>query len=51
LKSGDCDIDGDGQMKISEIREFVIDKVSELTNGQQHPTSRKENLEFDFSIW
>ena len=51
LKTGNCDLNGDGNILVSEIREYVIDKVSELTNGNQNPTSRKENLEYDFSAW
>lgn len=51
LKSGNCDVNKDGETSISEIRKYVIDKVGKLTNGNQNPTSRKENLEFDFKVW
>jgi len=51
LKSGNCDANKDGQIQISELRNYVFDKVAELTDGKQHPTSRRENLEFDFVIW
>ena len=51
LKSGKCDINNDGEMTVSEIRNYVIENVYKLTNGKQNPTSRKENLEFDFKAW
>ncbi len=38
-------------VKVSKLRDYVFEKVSTLTNGKQHPTSRKENLEFDFNVW
>lgn len=35
----------------SEVRDYVIEKVQALTQGRQNPTSRRENLEFDFPIY
>ena len=51
LKSGNCDENEDGEIRMSELRNYVMTRVAELTNGNQHPTSRNENLEFDFKIW
>lgn len=51
LKSGKCDENKDGEIRISELRNYVMNKVVDLTNGAQHPTARNENLEFDFNIW
>jgi hypothetical protein len=51
LKTKTADGNKDGAIGVSELREYVIKKVGELTNGKQHPTSRKENLEFDFKVW
>ncbi|MEQ6119116.1 caspase family protein [Reichenbachiella sp. MALMAid0571] len=51
LKSGKCDTNKDKEVQISELKNYVFDRVSELTNGKQHPTSRRENLEFDFVVW
>jgi hypothetical protein len=38
-------------LEVSELKDFVIENVTRLTNGKQHPTSRRENLEFDFVVW
>ncbi|MEQ6119112.1 caspase family protein [Reichenbachiella sp. MALMAid0571] len=51
LKSGNCDADKSGSVQVSELKDYVFDRVEELTNGKQHPTSRRENLEFDFVVW
>ncbi|MEQ6119114.1 caspase family protein [Reichenbachiella sp. MALMAid0571] len=51
LKSGKCDTNKDKEVQISELKNYVFDRVEELTNGKQHPTSRRENLEFDFVVW
>ncbi len=51
LKTRNCDLNNDGEIRVSELREYVISKVEALTDGKQNPTSRKENLEFDFSVW
>lgn len=51
LKSGKCDTNKDKEVQISELKDYVFKRVSELTHGKQHPTSRRENLEFDFVVW
>ncbi|MEQ6118831.1 hypothetical protein AAOP42_04870, partial [Reichenbachiella sp. MALMAid0571] len=51
LEGKKCDKDKDGSVQVSELKDYVFDRVSELTNGKQHPTSRRENLEFDFVVW
>lgn len=51
IKSGNADLNKDGQIMTSELRDYVIKKVNRLTQGKQNPTSRKENLEFDFRVW
>lgn len=51
LKTKNADANKDGKIQVSEIRDFVIDNVQSLTQGLQTPTSRKENLEFDFRVW
>jgi WD40 repeat protein len=51
LKTGNADKNKDKTITVSELRDYVIAKVQALTNGKQTPTSRKENLEFDFRVW
>ena len=38
-------------ISVSELRDFVFNKVELLSQGRQQPTVRQENLEFDFRIW
>ena len=35
---------------MSELRDYVITSVLRLTGGAQKPTSRRDNLEFDFEV-
>ena len=51
LKSGKADVDGDGQVRVSELRDHVIQVVPRLTFGRQTPTVRSENLAVDFSVF
>ena len=51
LKNQTADQDEDGTITVSELRNYVADEVQKLTNGQQTPTSRRENLENDFVVW
>lgn len=51
LRTQSADKNKDGQVIVSELRDYVIEKVKKLTNGKQTPTSRQENLEFDFRIY
>lgn len=46
-----ADLNGDGEIKVSELKEFVYKKVVKETNGRQQPTTREENIENDFIIW
>jgi hypothetical protein len=53
--SGEADISydsgvSDNKISVQELSQFVSKKVSELTKGKQQPTSRRENLEFDWII-
>ena len=51
LKNGKADRNGDGIVTVSELEAYVIDTVRKLTKGAQNPTVRRENLDFDFSIY
>jgi hypothetical protein len=39
------------EMNVSELKTKVGERVIELTNGLQKPTSRSENIEFDWRVW
>jgi len=51
LKNKEADLNKDGKITVSELKEYVSKKVPELTNGLQQPTSRLENTTNDFRIW
>ena len=51
ITTGNADLNKDKTITVSELRDYVFDKVSKLTNGKQNPTARRENLEFDFEVW
>ena len=38
-------------MKISELKKTVGERVEQLTNGMQNPTSRNETIAVDWSLW
>jgi len=46
-----ADLNKDGDIMVSELRDYLSSTVSKITKGYQNPTSRRENLEFDFKIW
>ncbi|MCK6551850.1 caspase family protein, partial [Myxococcota bacterium] len=45
-----ADVNGDGAVLASELRDFVIETVRRLTLGVQVPVMRRENVESDFRI-
>jgi hypothetical protein len=51
IKTMNADLNKDGIITVSELRDYVSDKVEKLTKGAQKPTARRENLENDFKIW
>jgi WD40 repeat protein len=51
IRTKKADTNQDGEFTVSELRDYVIDKVQSLTDGEQKPTSRRENLDFDFRIF
>lgn len=51
LQSREADLDGNGQIMLSELQQYVQNQVLELSRGQQKPTSRIENIEMDFRVW
>jgi len=38
-------------MKISELKKIVGERVEQLTNGLQKPTSRSETFAVDWRLW
>jgi hypothetical protein len=40
----------DNRVTVRELLLYVSRKVSELTNGKQKPTSRRENIDYDWLI-
>ena len=51
LRGRKADANEDGTVQVSELRDFVTTEVQRRTQGVQTPTSRRENLEFDFSVF
>ncbi|MFT7155865.1 MAG: WD40 repeat protein/uncharacterized caspase-like protein, partial [Parvicella sp.] len=51
ISSGKADMNDDGNIELSEIKEYVLKSVVKMTNGAQNPTSRIENLYNDFTIY
>ncbi|MCF8233293.1 MAG: caspase family protein [Bacteroidales bacterium] len=51
LQSGDADANQNGEITVSELRDYVGKTVYDLTNGFQKPTMRQENVEFDYRVW
>jgi WD40 repeat protein len=46
-----ADLNKDGKIMVSEMRDYLMENVSKMTNGYQNPTCRRQNMEFDFVIW
>lgn len=51
LKNKTADLDGNGEIMVSELREYVTANVTKYSGGKQTPTSRIENIKMDFRIW
>ena len=49
---GAADLEGnnDELVSVQELLKYVCNKVSELTKGKQKPTSRRENIDFEWII-
>lgn len=46
----EADTNKDGSIEMSELGEYVKNRVSELTNNKQTPNTRRVNLEGDFAL-
>ncbi len=51
LKNMDADLNKDGKVYISELQKYLNQKVQDLTQGKQTPTTRADNYLNDFVIW
>lgn len=51
LNTARSDANGDGQVQVSELRDYVLDVVPRLTQGRQLPTARRDNLTSDFPVY
>lgn len=51
LREKKADQNKDGIITVTELKTYISAEVERLTNGEQKPTSRRENLEFDFVVW
>jgi len=50
LSSQKADLNQNKMILLSELQEYLLFEVNKLTNGQQTPTSRVENLNNDFRL-
>jgi hypothetical protein len=51
LKNGKADLDKNGAVMVSELQQYLAKEVSNLTNNQQRPTFRLENISNDWRVW
>jgi hypothetical protein len=51
LKDRQADLDGNGEIIVSELQEYLRDRVSKMTGGRQQPTFRLQNLSNDWIVW
>jgi hypothetical protein len=51
IKTNKADLNNDGEIYISEPRDYIVENVRQLTRARQIPTSRRENLEVDFRVY
>lgn len=46
-----ADLNDDGTIMLSELQNYLIDKVGKLSKGKQVPTTRVQNIRLDYPIW
>ena len=46
----EADTDKDGSIEMSELGEYIKKRVAEMTNNKQTPSTRRVNLEGDFTL-
>jgi WD40 repeat protein/tetratricopeptide (TPR) repeat protein len=50
LFEGEADADGYYGVTVNELKQYISRQVEILTNGRQKPTTRRENLVYDWSL-
>ena len=50
LRTGRGDANGDGKIRVAELRDYVVSRVRQLTRGGQNPTERRQNPANDFVV-
>ncbi len=48
--SGKADANGDGDINVSELRDYLTNQVPKLSHGLQKPSVRAENVDLDFAL-
>lgn len=46
-----ADADGNDSVSVSELRDWVYGQVQAMTGGKQTPTSRRDNIDFDWAVY
>lgn len=51
LKEMEADLNHDGQVTVSELADYLKDKVGAYTDKAQQPTLRRQNINSDMVVW
>lgn len=51
IQTMEADLNKDGEIWLSELKQYVSEQVTILSNGKQKPTSRIENQVLDYRVW
>ncbi len=51
LRNRNADLNKDGAIMVSELQSWLGMEVEELTNGNQRPVFRAENVSNDWRMW
>ncbi len=46
-----ADLNDDGVIMVSELQNYLIEKVGKLSHGKQVPTTRVQNIRLDYPVW
>lgn len=51
LTNRTADLDNNGTIMLSELQNYLINKVGKLSHGKQVPTTRVQNIRLDYPVW